>query len=381
MMTGLIEKAKEKFPGFEKYHTFFAPGRINLIGEHIDYNGGYVLPCALDIGTYGVVTTRDDEIVSCYSENFPEIGTISFSLKEIEYRPEDNWVNYVKGVLKELKLKKGFNLYVKGEIPNGAGLSSSASLEVLVGVAANTLYNLGYTNLELVQVAHKAENEFIGVKCGIMDQFIIGMAQEESGILLNTSNLDYHHVKINLGEYVILIGNTNKKRTLASSKYNERRSECEEGLNVLQTRYEIKDLCELTSKDFEESRALLTDPVIYKRVRHVITENERTKAAYQALQEGNLSEFGKLLNASHDSLRDDYEVTGVELDTMQERFLKYGALGARMTGAGFGGCAIALVKASEANSIIEKVRNDYKEKVGLDADFYLVRVGNGARAL
>lgn len=380
-MTGLIEKAKEKFPGFEKYHTFFAPGRINLIGEHIDYNGGYVLPCALDIGTYGVVTTRDDEIVSCYSENFPEIGTISFSLKEIEYRPEDNWVNYVKGVLKELKLKKGFNLYVKGEIPNGAGLSSSASLEVLVGVAANTLYNLGYTNLELVQVAHKAENEFIGVKCGIMDQFIIGMAQEESGILLNTSNLDYHHVKINLGEYVILIGNTNKKRTLASSKYNERRSECEEGLNVLQTRYEIKDLCELTSKDFEESRALLTDPVIYKRVRHVITENERTKAAYQALQEGNLSEFGKLLNASHDSLRDDYEVTGVELDTMQERFLKYGALGARMTGAGFGGCAIALVKASEANSIIEKVRNDYKEKVGLDADFYLVRVGNGARAL
>lgn len=381
MMTGLIEKAKEKFPGFEKYYTFFAPGRINLIGEHIDYNGGYVLPCALDIGTYGVVTTRDDEIVSCYSENFPEIGTISFSLKEIEYRPEDNWVNYVKGVLKELKLKKGFNLYVKGEIPNGAGLSSSASLEVLVGVAANTLYNLGYTNLELVQVAHKAENEFIGVKCGIMDQFIIGMAQEESGILLNTSNLDYHHVKINLGEYVILIGNTNKKRTLASSKYNERRSECEEGLNVLQTRYEIKDLCELTSKDFEESRALLTDPVIYKRVRHVITENERTKAAYQALQEGNLSEFGKLLNASHDSLRDDYEVTGVELDTMQERFLKYGALGARMTGAGFGGCAIALVKASEANSIIEKVRNDYKEKVGLDADFYLVRVGNGARAL
>jgi galactokinase len=381
MMTGLIEKAKEKFPGYEKYHTFFAPGRINLIGEHIDYNGGYVLPCALDIGTYGVVTTRDDEIVSCYSENFPEIGTISFSLKEIEYRPEDNWVNYVKGVLKELKLKKGFNLYVKGEIPNGAGLSSSASLEVLVGVAANTLYNLGYTNLELVQVAHKAENEFIGVKCGIMDQFIIGMAQEESGILLNTSNLDYHHVKINLGEYVILIGNTNKKRTLASSKYNERRSECEEGLNVLQTRYEIKDLCELTSKDFEESRALLTDPVIYKRVRHVITENERTKAAYQALQEGNLSEFGKLLNASHDSLRDDYEVTGVELDTMQERFLKYGALGARMTGAGFGGCAIALVKASEANSIIEKVRNDYKEKVGLDADFYLVRVGNGARAL
>jgi galactokinase len=254
-------------------------------------------------------------------------------------------------------------------------------LEVLVGVVANTLYDLGFTNLELVQAAHKAENEFIGVKCGIMDQFIIGMAQEESGILLNTSNLDYHHVKINLGDYVILIGNTNKKRTLSSSKYNERRAECEEGLKALQKRFEIKELCELTSQDFEDSNALITNPVIFKRVRHVITENERTKAAYQALQTGNLSEFGKLLNQSHDSLRDDYEVTGAELDTMQELFLEYGALGARMTGAGFGGCAIALVKASEAEAIIEKVRKDYEEKIELDADFYLVRVGNGARAL
>ncbi|MGI6767908.1 MAG: galactokinase [Bacilli bacterium] len=381
MKTSLVEKAKIIFPDSEKYQTFFAPGRINLIGEHIDYNGGYVLPCALDIGTYGVASVRNDDIVSCYSENFSELGIISFSLKEIKYKSEDNWVNYVKGVLKELGVKKGFNLYVKGEIPNGAGLSSSASLEVLVGVVANTLYDLGFTNLELVQAAHKAENEFIGVKCGIMDQFIIGMAQEESGILLNTSNLDYHHVKINLGDYVILIGNTNKKRTLSSSKYNERRAECEEGLKALQKRFEIKELCELTSQDFEDSNALITNPVIFKRVRHVITENERTKAAYQALQTGNLSEFGKLLNQSHDSLRDDYEVTGAELDTMQELFLEYGALGARMTGAGFGGCAIALVKASEAEAIIEKVRKDYEEKIELDADFYLVRVGNGARAL
>ena len=381
MKTSLVEKAKIIFPDSEEYQTFFAPGRINLIGEHIDYNGGYVLPCALDIGTYGVASVRNDDIVSCYSENFSELGIISFSLKEIKYMSEDNWVNYVKGVLKELGVKKGFNLYVKGEIPNGAGLSSSASLEVLVGVVANTLYDLGFTNLELVQAAHKAENEFIGVKCGIMDQFIIGMAQEERGILLNTSNLYYHHVKINLGDYVILIGNTNKKRTLSSSKYNERRAECEEGLKALQKRFEIKELCELTSQDFEDSNALITNPVIFKRVRHVITENERTKAAYQALQTGNLSEFGKLLNQSHDSLRDDYEVTGAELDTMQELFLEYGALGARMTGAGFGGCAIALVKASEAEAIIEKVRKDYEEKIELDADFYLVRVGNGARAL
>ncbi|HEY8395728.1 MAG TPA: galactokinase [Bacilli bacterium] len=381
MMTGLIEKAKKIFPGVNNYRCFFAPGRINLIGEHIDYNGGYVLPCALDIGTYGVAAARADASVACYSENFPEVGIITFSLDEIEYRPKDNWVNYVKGMLKELKVKQGFNLYVRGEIPNGAGLSSSASLEVLVGVVANTLFNLGFSNLEIVKAAHKAENEFIGVKCGIMDQFIIGMAKDESGILLNTSDLDYHYVKIDLGEYLLVIGNTNKKRTLASSKYNERRGECERSLKILQNRYGIKELCELGSKELSESQDLLQDPVLNKRVKHVITENERTKQAYEALEKGNLQEFGNLLNASHASLRDDYEVTGFELDCMQELFLKYGALGARMTGAGFGGCAIALVKADEARSLIEKVGRDYREKTGLVADFYLARVGNGAHAL
>jgi galactokinase len=381
MITKLIEKAKKVFPGSDNFQAFFSPGRVNLIGEHIDYNGGFVLPCALDIGTFGIASPRDDEFISCYSENFSEIGIITFSLRDLEYRLEDNWVNYVKGVMKEIELTKGFNLYVRGDIPNGAGLSSSASLELLIGVIANTLYNLGLSNLELVKIAHKAENEFIGVKCGIMDQFIIGMAKDKSGILLNTSNLEHHYVKINLGDYLIIIGNTNKKRSLSTSKYNERREECEQGLKMLQKRFEIKELCELSCNDFENSQALLTDPIIYKRVRHVISENERTQAAYQALEKGNLVEFGKLLSASHDSLRDDYEVTGIELDSLQEFFLKHGAIGARMTGAGFGGCAIALVRSDEAEHLIEKVREGYKEATGLEADFYPVRVGNGARKL
>ncbi|MDD4000820.1 MAG: galactokinase [Bacilli bacterium] len=380
-MKELIEKAKQIFPESEKLEVFFSPGRVNLIGEHIDYNGGYVLPCALDIGTYGVASYRDDESVFCYSENFSEVGVLSFSLRNLVYKAEDNWSNYLKGVLKEINIDKGFNLYVRGDIPNGAGLSSSASLELLVGVVANSLYNLGLSRLELVKAAHKAENDFIGVKCGIMDQFIIGMAQDESGILLNTSNLDYHYVKIDLADYLIIIGNTNKKRTLSSSKYNERRGECEIGLKLLQERFRIKELCELSLDDFNQAQDLLTDPVIYKRVRHVITENERTKAAYQTLKVGNLVDFGRLLNESHNSLRDDYEVTGAELDTLQTSLLKHGALGSRMTGAGFGGCVIALVRKNEVDKITANVGKDYYQAIGLKADFYLVRVGNGARKL
>lgn len=379
-MENLIEKAKKIFLG-DGHRSFFAPGRINLIGEHIDYNGGYVLPCALDLGTYGVAQAREDDVVSCYSENFPEIGTVNFSLLDLKYRAEDDWANFVKGMCKELGVEQGFNLYVSGNIPNGAGLSSSASLEVLVGVVVNNLFGLGFSALEIVKAAHRAENEFIGVKCGIMDQFIIGMAREESGILLNTSDLEHYFVKIDLGEHILLIGNTNKKRTLASSKYNERREECEKALQILQGRFKINALCDLTSKELPECEALSQDEVLFRRVRHAVTENERTKEAYRALEKGDLREFGALLNASHASLRDDYEVTGHELDSMQELFLKHGALGARMTGAGFGGCAIALVKADAAETMIEKVGPEYQERTGLAADFYLVRVGSGAREL
>lgn len=380
-MIQLIEKAKQIFPDNIEYRTYFSPGRVNLIGEHIDYNGGFVLPCALDIGTFGIASRRSDDLIFCYSDNFPEVGTISFSLADVHYDSKDNWVNYVKGVVSLLGLKQGFNLYVHGEIPNASGLSSSASLELLVGVVANDLYNLGLSKLDLVKIAHRAENEFIGVNCGIMDQFIIGMAENKSGILLNTASLEYHFVKIDLEDYVLVIGNTNKKRTLASSKYNERRSECERGLVTLKQKYQIKDLCELSMQEFSESESMIRDEVIKRRVRHVISENERTKKAYQALQDRDLKTFGLLLNASHLSLQEDYEVTGLELDTLQELFLKYGAIGARMTGAGFGGCMIALVKEKEAAAIIEKVSPEYMAITGLKADFYPVHVGNGAGRL
>lgn len=381
MNLDVIKKAQNVFNITDNMETYFSPGRVNLIGEHIDYNGGYVLPCALDIGTIGVASVRSDNIIACYSENFSELGVITFSLDNLVYDEKDNWTNYVKGVVKEMGLTKGFNLYVKGDIPNGSGLSSSASLELLVGIVANNLFNLSYSNLELVKISHKSENEFIGVKCGIMDQFIIGMAQEKSGILLNTASLDFHYVRIDLQDYLIVIGNTNKKRTLASSKYNERREECEQGLKMMQQRFAINDLCSLTYEQFLDNQDLITDEVILKRVRHVVSENERTKKAYTALQSNNLIEFGKLMNQSHNSLRDDYEVTGLELDTLQSLFLEYGAIGARMTGAGFGGCTIALVKKEQVNDIIEKVKVGYDKITNLNAYFYLVNIGNGVRKL
>ncbi len=381
MIAELIKKAKEIFPNFDDFQAYFAPGRVNLIGEHIDYNGGYVLPCALDIGTYGVVSSRDDLIVECYSDNIPEAGKISFSLTDLNYDPKDNWTNYVKGVLKEMKATMGFNLYVHGNIPNGSGLSSSASLELLTAVIANTLGNMNYSMLNLVKFAHKAENEFIGVKCGIMDQFIIGMAENQSGILLNTASLDYQYVKINFENYLLVIGNTNKKRTLADSKYNERRAECEEGLKYLKEKFSIKFLCDLTMKEFNDNQELIGNDTVLKRVRHVISENERTLNAYQALLNNDLKSFGNLLNESHRSLKEDYEVTGYELDSMQELFVEYGAIGARMTGAGFGGCVIALVEESKAEWVISQVAPRYHEITGLKAEFYPVRVGNGARKL
>jgi len=373
----LIKKAQEKFNINNDMYAYFSPGRVNLIGEHIDYNGGYVLPCSLDIGTIGIASIREDDLVVCFSENFSNLGLISFSLKDITYSEKDNWVNYVKGIIKELNLKTGFNLYVKGEIPNGAGLSSSASLEILVGYIVNDLYKLGLSNLDLVKIAHNAENEFIKVKCGIMDQFIIGMAKNKSAILLNTSNLEYSYVNIDFQDYVLVIGNTCKQRTLGATKYNERRSECELGLKLLQKRFTIDNLCQLSIEDFNDNQDLIKDEIILKRVRHVISENERTKAAYHALKESDLIRFGKLLNQSHQSLKEHYEVTGLELDTLTSLFIKNGSIGARMTGAGFGGCMIALVKKDKYIKVIKQVEIDYQKITNLKPEFYQANIGNG----
>ncbi len=368
--------------------NYFSPGRINLIGEHTDYNGGYVFPAAISIGTFGVARKRADSLVKVYSLNFETVGVIEFSLEnELVNTPEANWGNFVKGYLLKLKeaghaIQTGFELVIEGTIPNGSGLSSSASLELLVGTVVNDLYHLGLDKLTLVQLGQKVENEFIGVNSGIMDQFAIGFGEIGKAILLDTNTLKYELVPAEFGDYKIVIMNTNKRRELADSKYNERRSECEEALKRLQTKLDITALGQLTPTEFEENRALIGDVTLEKRAKHAVYENERTKLAKACLEAGELQAFGQLLNASHESLKNDYEVTGIELDTLAETAQGLsGVLGARMTGAGFGGCGIALVATSEIETFITKLSATYLEKIGYAVSFYVATIADGARKL
>lgn len=373
--------------GDQETTQYFSPGRINLIGEHTDYNGGYVFPASITYGTYGVARRREDDRVLVYSTNFEKLGVIDFTVNELNYDKNDNWANYVKGVLLMLKeaahkIDSGFELLVEGTIPNGAGLSSSASLELLVGVILEDLFKLDVTRLELVKMGKKVENEFIGVNSGIMDQFAIGFGQEDKAILLDTNTLEYEMVPVVLNDYAIVIMNTNKRRELADSKYNERRAECEEALACLQTKLEIKALGELSKAEFDANQILIGDEILIKRAKHAVYENERTKKAKEALTANDLEEFGKLLNASHASLRDDYEVTGLELDTLVAAAQKQeGVLGARMTGAGFGGCAIALVKESKIHAFKNKVYDEYLKVVGYAPVFYVAHIGSGTTAI
>lgn len=373
--------------GSQETTQYFSPGRINLIGEHTDYNGGYVFPASITYGTYGVARRREDERVLVYSTNFEKLGVIEFTVKELNYDKNDNWANYVKGVLLTLKeaghkIDSGFELLVEGTIPNGAGLSSSASLELLVGVVLEDLFKLDVTRLELVKMGKTVENDFIGVNSGIMDQFAIGFGQKDKAILLDTNTLEYEMVPVVLNDYAIVIMNTNKRRELADSKYNERRAECEEALACLQKKLEIKALGELSKAEFDANQNLIGDDILIKRAKHAVYENERTKKAKEALIANDLEEFGKLLNASHASLRDDYEVTGLELDTLVAAAQKQeGVLGARMTGAGFGGCAIALVKESEIHAFKNKVYDEYLKVVGYAPVFYVAHIGSGTTAM
>ncbi|KAB2393439.1 MULTISPECIES: galactokinase [Bacillus cereus group] len=373
--------------GDQETTQYFSPGRLNLIGEHTDYNGGYVFPASITYGTYGVARRREDDRVLVYSTNFEKLGVIDFTVNELNYVKNDNWANYVKGVLLILKeaghkIDSGFELLVEGTIPNGAGLSSSASLELLVGVILEDLFKLDVTRLELVKMGKKVENEFIGVNSGIMDQFAIGFGQKDKAILLDTNTLEYEMVPVVLNDYAIVIMNTNKRRELADSKYNERRAECEEALACLQTKLEIKALGELSKAEFDANQNLIGDDILIKRAKHAVYENERTKKAKEALTANDLEEFGKLLNASHASLRDDYEVTGLELDTLVAAAQKQeGVLGARMTGAGFGGCAIALVKESEIHAFKNKVYDEYLKVVGYAPVFYVAHIGSGTTAI
>lgn len=367
--------------------SFFSPGRVNLIGEHTDYNGGHVFPSAITIGTYGLASLRDDQLVKCYSTNFPEKGIIEFSLNNLVFDKEDNWANYVKGMIKFVQeetkeLQTGFNLLIEGNIPNGAGLSSSASLELLVGIALEKLYNLSIERVQLVKIGQKVENKFMGVNSGIMDQFAIGMGQADQAIFLDVNDLSYELVPADFGDYRILIMNTNKRRELADSKYNERRSQCEEALKRLQTELNIQTLGELDNESFEANRHLIDDKILEKRAKHAVYENTRTVSAKQALQTGDLESFGNLLNESHISLRDDYDVTGKELDTLVELAWKSDdVLGARMTGAGMGGCAIALIKESAIEEVTQTIEKEYTQAIGYAPSFYIAQVGDGAKEL
>jgi galactokinase len=367
--------------------AFFAPGRINLIGEHTDYNGGHVFPCAITYGTYAVARKRDDQLIRLYSVNFPEIGMIEFDLTQLDYNKDHSWANYPKGMIRYIiesgyQLSSGFDCAIQGNIPNGAGLSSSASIELLTGVMTNGLFELEIPQLDLIKIGKRVENEFIGVNSGIMDQFAIGMGKADTGILLNCQTLKYEYAPIHLEGYKILIMNTNKRRELAESKYNERRGECEVALSQLQQKLSIEALGQLSEAEFDENQALITNETVRRRAKHAVYENIRTLKALEELRSGNLAAFGQLINQSHVSLRDDYEVTGPELDSLVEAaWNQPGVIGARMTGAGFGGCAIAIVANEHVESFITNVGADYATRIGYKADFYVASIGDGAKKI
>ena len=387
MKNKMLEKFNEKFGYKEGVRVFFSPGRVNLIGEHTDYNGGHVFPCALSFGTYGAISLREDKVVRMYSENFDDKGIISFNIDDLKNDKEHDWANYPKGVIDVLRkhgydVNKGFDMVVYGNIPNGAGLSSSASLELLMAVMMNDIYDFNIDRVELVKYCQEAENDFIGVNCGIMDQFAIGMGKDSNAILLDCNTLDYKYSTVNLKDEVIVIANTNKRRGLADSKYNERRGECEEALKELQSELKINALGELTEDEFEQSKHLIKNDVRAKRAKHAVYENQRTLKAVKALENNDIDTFGKLMNESHNSLRDDYEVTGRELDTLVDLASKQeGTIGSRMTGAGFGGCTVSIVKKPMVEKFIENVGKEYKEKIGYDADFYVANIGSETREI
>lgn len=382
----LTEKFSEIFDK-KNENVFFSPGRVNLIGEHTDYNGGNVFPCALTIGTYALVTKRNDKKVFAHSLNFENLGVIEFNLDNLVYDKKDDWANYPKGVIKTFEnhgynIPSGFDILFFGNIPNGSGLSSSASIEVLVGVVLNKLFNLNIQMIDIVKMCQEAENKFIGVNCGIMDQFAIGMGKEDCAILLDCNTLKYSYAKLNLDGYKIVIANTNKQRKLADSKYNERRSECDSALKEIQKVKDISSLGELTEEDFESVKYCISDSTKIKRAKHAVYENQRTLKAVQALKSNDLTLFGKLMNDSHISLRDDYEVTGIELDTLVSLAWKCdGVIGSRMTGAGFGGCTVSIVKENCIDKFIENIKTQYTEQIGYEPSFYIIDISDGAREL
>lgn len=384
-----IKDFTEKF--FEKYGTrevkpaiFFSPGRVNLIGEHTDYNGGYVFPCALNYGTYLAVRKIAGNKIRFSTINFNEDAEKEVSgLFKNETR---SWINYPLGVINEFLKKNtgisGLELLYFGDVPNGAGLSSSASIEMVTAVALNDLFDAGISTLELVKMSQRAENQFVGMNCGIMDQFAVGHGRKDHAIFLNCDTLEFENVPVKLNGYSLIITNTNKRRGLTDSKYNERRGECEKAVELLQDYKKIKNLSQLTVNELNVLEKYIKDPVVRKRAKHVITENGRVLEAVRVLKANDITRFGQLMNKSHDSLKDDYEVTGNELDALvyEGRKLK-GVAGTRMTGAGFGGCTVSIVKKEYVSEFISGLTEAYTKKTGLVPDFYTPEIGEGARRL
>lgn len=383
-----MERGFKKVFGDEpgEIRVYFAPGRVNLIGEHTDYNGGAAMPAALNYGTWFAVRERDDRCVRFCSANFEEDGVIEGSLDRLDDMKEAGWVRYPAGVMWAFeedgkKIPHGFDMYVMGTIPNGAGLSSSASVEVGTGYILSDLFGLDVPLPDLARLGQIAENDYVGVNCGIMDQYAIAMGRKDHAIFLTTSPLAHEYAPLDLGDSKIVVVSTNKRRGLGDSKYNERRAECEKALEELRTvRGDIESLGDLTDEEFEKIESAIEDPVRRKRARHAVSENQRTIRAKEALQRGDLKEFGRLMNESHASLRDDYEVTGPELDALVEAAqAQPGVIGARMTGAGFGGCTVNIVREEDIPAFISDVGDAYEEKIGYKADFIPVEVGDGPR--
>lgn len=383
----VLQKFAELFGDTDGARAYFAPGRVNMIGEHTDYNAGHVFPCALTIGTYAAARKREDKKLRFYSMNFEQLGVIESTIEQLKPEPEANWTNYPKGVMwafgeKGYHITSGMDIVLYGNIPNGSGLSSSASIEVLTGFILKDLFGFEVSNTELALIGQFAENQFNGVNCGIMDQFAIAMGKEGHAIFLDTADLSFEYAPILLQDAKIVIACSNKKRGLGDSKYNERRSECEAALAQLQNVIGIQGLGDLTEEQFETYKSAITDEVKVKRAKHAVYENRRTVRAVEALKQNDIALFGQLMNESHVSLRDDYEVTGIELDTLVEEAWKVdGVIGSRMTGAGFGGCTVSIVKEEAVARFQEQVGQAYLEKIGYAADFYVVEIGGGPTLL
>ncbi len=388
MLARLVERFKELYGEKGEIRTYFAPGRVNLIGEHTDYNGGHVFPCALTLGTYAVARKRRDRAIRFYSENFRSLGVIKTSLDELVPNKKAGWTNYPKGVMwafekRGYKLPCGLDIAIYGDIPNGSGLSSSASLEVLTGLMLKDMFGFdGISMVDIALIGQDSENNFNGCNCGIMDQFASAMGKRGNAIFLDTNTLEYEYAPVQLPNAKIVIVNSKVKHSLVDSAYNDRRNECETALLELQTVVNIKTLGDLTEEEFEANKGAIKSEIRQKRAKHAVYENQRTIKAVEALKNNNVELFGKLMNASHESLRYDYEVSCEEIDILVDLAQAMpGVIGSRITGGGFGGCTVSIVENDAVDRFIAEIGKAYLKKVGHEAEFYVVEIGNGAGAV